>query len=140
MKQRSISAAVAAGLFALAGVASAQTAEVPATQPNTGGQASTQTPAGEPNPTQRPDNSMPNARANVRAEAAAQNRDPANSNTPGSQASTTINHQPNATPQVSERTREEVRQEGLKRTPQFGEKGERPDVPTNPTTRTGTPN
>ena len=47
--------------------------------------------------------------------------------------------QPNATPPVGQRTREEVRQGALHQARPFGDKGERPDVPTNPTTSTGTP-
>ena len=132
-------ALIIASLFAAGGIASAQTTSVPATEPEIAGQASTQTPVGVPNPPQRPDQSMPNSRANVRAEAAVHNKSPANSNTPGGEASTTRNHQPNATERVSQMTRGEVRQDALKTKPRFGQKGERPEVPTNPKDATGTP-
>lgn len=128
-----------ASLMAAAGMAAAQTTAVPATEPGVAGQASTQTPAGVPNPTQRPSAAMPNSRAVVRADAAAQNKNPANSNTPGGEASTMRNNQPNTTPQTSANTRAEVRQSALKEKPRFGEKGERPEVPTNPKNATGTP-
>lgn len=130
---------IMASLMAAAGLAAAQTTAVPATDAGVAGQASTQTPAGVPNPTQRPDRSVPATRANVRAEAAVQNRSPANSDTPRGEASTMRNNQPNATPQTGALTREEVRQSALKVKPRFGEKGERPDVPTNPKNATGTP-
>ncbi len=128
-----------ASLMAAAGIASAQTTSVPATDAGVAGQASTQTAAGVPNPPQRPDGSMKNARANVRAEPAAQNKNPASSNTPGGEPSTMRNNQPNATPQASALTREEVRQSALKVKPRFGEQGERPEVPTNPKDGPGTP-
>jgi hypothetical protein len=131
---------IVASLMAAAGMASAQSTSVPATEPSVAGQASTQTPAGVPNPPQRPDGSVPNTRANVRAEAVVHNKTPANSNTPGGEASTTRNHQPNATELTSQMTRGEVRQETLKVRPRFGDhKGERPTVPTNPKDSTGTP-
>jgi len=129
---------LAAALLA-AGAASAQSA---APNPSTtSGEASTVTPAGVPNPPQRPDATMPNSRASVKAEARMNNHNLANSNTPPGQASTTTNNQPNMTPPVSQRTRGEVRQEALHQPRPFGDTGERPgNVPTNPTTRTGTPN
>lgn len=126
----------AAGILATASLAHAQT-----TVPNSGpGEASTKTLAGEPNPTQRPGAGMPNDRSAVRAEARANNRSQTTTNAPGSgEASTKIMAQPNATPPVGQRTREEVRQGALPTKRPFGDKGERPDVPTNPTTSTGTP-
>lgn len=126
----------AAGLLAAASLAHAQTT-VPTMR---SGEASTQTPAGEPNPTQRPGVGMANDRAAVRADAKANNRNPSTTNAPGSgEASTKVMSQPNATPPVGQRTREEVRQSALHQPRPFGDKGERPDVPTNPTTSTGTP-
>lgn len=130
---------IVASLMAAAGIAVAQTTVVPATEPSVAGQASTQTPAGVPNPTQRPSGAMPNSRANVRAEAAAQNKDPANSNTPGGEPSTMRNNQPNMPMRTGQMTRSEVRQDAVKPAPRLGEKGERPDVPTNPKDGTGTP-
>jgi len=67
-------------------------------------------------------------------------RNNANSVVPKGEASTTVNHQPNAMPQpTGEMSRAEVSQTGRKVKPQFGQKGERPDVVTNPTDKTGTP-
>jgi hypothetical protein len=98
------------------------------------------TPAGVANPPQRPDASMPISREAVKAEARVQNRNNANSVVPKGEASTTVNHQPNAMPQpTGEMSRAEVSQTGRKVKPQFGQKGERPDVVTNPTDKTGTP-
>ncbi|RYF63365.1 MAG: serine/threonine protein kinase [Comamonadaceae bacterium] len=126
----------AAGILASASLAQAQTA-IPTTR---SGEATTQTPAGEPNPTQRPGAGMANDRATVRSEARANNRNQTTTNAPGSgEASTKIMAQPNATPAVGQRTREEVRQGALHTPRPFGDKGERPAVPTNPTTTTGTP-
>jgi len=120
------------------GAAFAQTS--PTVVPSSQGQASTETRAGVPNPTQRPDGSMPASRDAVKAEARANNRNPANTTTPGGEASTRMNNQPNATPPVmSGTTRAEVRQDAIKPTRQFGQTGERPDVPTNPKNSTGTP-
>ena len=86
------------------------------------------------------DSSMPVSREAVKAEARAQNRNNANSVVPKGEASTTVNHQPNAMPQpTGEMSRAEVSQTGRKVKPQFGQKGERPDVVTNPTDKTGTP-
>jgi hypothetical protein len=130
--------AIAAALLAAGAAAVAQIA--PAT-PQTTGEGSTLSRTGVPNPTQSPDTAMPNSRASVKAEARMNNHNLANSNTPPGQASTTTNHQPNATPMVSQRTRGEVRQEALHQPRPFGDTGERPNnVPTNPTTHTGTPN
>ncbi|MGJ7604889.1 serine/threonine protein kinase [Variovorax sp. LT1R20] len=132
---------VMAALLGVAGAAIAQTTSIPAQpDPAVGGQASTMTPAGVANPTQRPDNSMPASREAVKAEARVQNRNNANSMVPKGEATTTINHQPNAMPQpTGEMSRAEVSQQARKVKPRFGEKGERPAVPTNPTEKTGTP-
>lgn len=130
-----IQATLLAGLMA-AGAVNAQSVTTPATS----GQPSTESRAGVPNPTQRPDGSMPASREAVKSEARVNNRNPANTTTPGGEPSTMTNNQPNAMPQVmSGTTRAEVRQDALKTKPQFGEKGERPEVPTNPKTSTGTP-
>ena len=130
---------VMAALMAAAGIAAAQSTAVPASDTGVSGQASTRTPAGVPNPPQRPDGSGPNSRADVRAGAAVHNRNPANTDTPAGEPSTMRNNQPNTTPQTSALTREEVRQSALKVKPRFGETGERPEVPTNPKNVTGTP-
>jgi len=141
MKHRIFQAAVLAGLMATAGGALAQATSIPAQpDPAVGGQASTQTPSGVPNPPQRPDASMPNSREAVKAEARAHNRNNANNPVPKGEASTTVNAQPNAMPQpTGEMSRAEVSQQARKAKPQFGQRGERPDVPTNPTGKTGTP-
>jgi len=132
---------VMAALLGVTGAAIAQTTSIPAQpDPSVGGQASTMTPAGVANPTQRPDNSMPASREAVKAEARVQNRNNANSMVPKGEATTTINHQPNAMPQpTGEMSRAEVSQQARKVKPRFGDKGERPAVPTNPTEKTGTP-
>ena len=128
-------------LMAAAGGAMAQATSIPAQpDPSVGGQASTMTPAGVANPPQRPDNSMPASREAVKAEARAHNRNNANNPVPKGEASTTVNAQPNAMPQpTGEMSRAEVSQQARKTKPRFGHPGERPDVPTNPTERTGTP-
>jgi len=132
---------VLAVLMAAAGGAMAQATSIPAQpDPSVGGEASTMTPAGVANPPQRPDNSMPASREAVKAEARVQNRNNANSMVPKGEATTTVNHQPNAMPQpTGEMSRAEVSQQARKVKPRFGQKGERPDVPTNPTEKTGTP-
>lgn len=132
--------AVLAALMS-AGAAMAQTTSIPAApDPSVGGEASTRTLSGVPNPPQRPDGMEPASREAVKAEARAQNRNNANSMVPKGEASTTMNNQPNATPQpTGERSRWEVSQEARKVKPHFGQKGERPEVPTNPTDKTGTP-
>ncbi|QNK70324.1 serine/threonine protein kinase [Variovorax sp. PAMC26660] len=84
--------------------------------------------------------SEPASRESVKAEARVQNRNNDNSMVPKGEATTTVNHQPNAMPQpTGERSRAEVSQEARKVKPHFGEKGERPEVATNPTDKTGTP-
>jgi len=141
MKQITFHATVLAALLGMAGIASAQATSMPAQpDPSVGGEASTMTPAGVANPPQRPDASMPISREAVKAEARVQNRNNANSVVPKGEASTTVNHQPNAMPQpTGEMSRAEVSQTGRKVKPQFGQKGERPEVVTNPTDKTGTP-
>ena len=141
MKHAVFHATVLAGLMAAAGTAMAQATSIPAQpDPAVGGQASTQTPSGVPNPPQRPDAGMPNSREAVKAEARAHNRNNINNPVPKGEASTTVNAQPNAMPQpTGAMSRAEVSQQARKTKPQFGQKGERPDVPTNPTDRTGTP-
>ncbi|MDM0036645.1 serine/threonine protein kinase [Variovorax sp. J22P271] len=142
MKQRIIATTVLAGLLGLAGLAQAQTTPVVPAQPDpaVAGQASTKTPAGVANPTQRPDGSNPASREVVKSEARIHNRSNATNNVPKGEATTTVNHQPNALPApTGEVSRTEVSQTGRKVKPRFGEKGERPEVPTNPTDKTGTP-
>jgi hypothetical protein len=90
------------------------------------GVCSAQAPAATKAP-DRPDGSAPASREAVKAAV------------PKGEATTTVNHQPNAMPRPSENSRSEVREQALKVKPQFGQRGERPDVPTNPTDRTGTP-
>lgn len=141
MKHSTLRATVLAALLGTAGIAMAQTTSIPAApDPAVGGQASTMSPAGVANPPQRPDNSMPASREAVKAEARAQNRNNANSMVPKGEATTTVNHQPNAMPQpTGEMSRAEVSQTGRKVKPQFGQKGERPELATNPVDQTGTP-
>ena len=141
MKQITFHATVLAALLGMAGIASAQATSMPAQpDPSVGGEASTMTPAGVANPPQRPDASMPVSREAVKAEARAQNRNNANSVVPKGEASTTVNAQPNARPQpTGEMSRAEVSQMARKTKPRFGQPGERPDVPTNPAEKTGTP-
>lgn len=141
MKHAILGATALAGLMAAAGAAMAQATSIPAQpDPAVGGQASTQTPAGVPNPPQRPDASMPVSREAVKAEARAHNRNNTNNLVPKGEASTTVNGQPNAMPQpTGEMSRAEVSADARKVKPRFGERGERPEVPTNPKDRTGTP-
>jgi len=143
MKQRILIPTLLAALMGT-GLAFAQggTTAVPAQpDPAKAGQASTTKPTGNTaNPTQRPDGSNPASREMVRSEARAHNRNNANNMVPKGEASTTVNNQPNATPQPSgEMSRAEVSQTARKEKPRFGAKGERPDVPTNPKDKTGTP-
>ncbi|MDB5730977.1 MAG: hypothetical protein JWQ03_872 [Variovorax sp.] len=138
MKKSLIYSALLTGLLA-AGVASAQgSSSTNATAPS--GEASTQTRAGEPNPTQRPDGTMPNSRSGVKSEARGQNRDTGNSNTPAGEASIVRNNEPNPAPRtMSGTTRSEVRVNTPRTRPQRGELGERTNVPTNPNNGKGTP-
>jgi len=120
--------------------AAAQTTSVPAApDPAVGGQASTKTPAGVGNPTQRPDGSNPASRDAVKAEARAEHKNTANTNLPKGEATTTINNQPNPAEPTGAMTRAEVKPTKSELKPQMGKKGERPDVPTNPQEKTGTP-
>jgi hypothetical protein len=140
MNKTIIRTAIVAGVTAWSGLTFAQMTSTPAApNPSVGGQASTMSPAGVPNPTQRPDGTDPAARGAVRADARADNHSPANTATPGGQASTMTNNQPNATPQTGAMTRNQVRPTSYDLKPQMGQKGERPDVPTNPEAKTGTP-
>ena len=139
MKTKPLSTLVAAGLLAFSAAASAQTTAVPASpNPSTGGQASTQTPSGVPNPTQKPAG-MVNSREAVRSEARVENKSPANTMVPKGEPSTMTNNQPNAAQPTGAMTRAEVRPTRNELKPQMGQKGERPDVPTNPKSETGTP-
>ena len=141
MKLNTITATtLLAGLLGLANVSVAQTTAVPAApDPAKGGQASTKTPAGVVNPTQRPDGSAPASREAVKAEARAENRSPANTDVPKGEPSTMTQNQPNAAEPTGAMSRAEVRPSKSDLKPQMGMKGERPDVPTNPKDKTGTP-
>ncbi|MEJ8812129.1 serine/threonine protein kinase [Variovorax ureilyticus] len=141
MKQSILRTALFAGLTGIAAASFAQGTSIPAQpDPSVAGQASTMTPSGVPNPPQRPEGSAPANRESVKAEARAHNRNNANNPVPKGEATTTVNHQPNAVPPpTGEMSRAEVSQSGRKVKPRFGQPGERPDVPTNPTNRTGTP-
>ena len=76
MKQRLVATTVLVGLMGCAGLAMAQgTTAMPAQpDPAVAGQASTKTPAGVANPTQRPDGSNPASREMVKSEARIHNR------------------------------------------------------------------
>jgi hypothetical protein len=129
-----------AGLLGLSSAVTAQTTAVPAApDPAKGGQASTKTPTGVANPTQRPDGSDPASRADVKSEARSENRSPANTLVPKGEPSTMTNNQPNAAQPTGELSRAEVKPTKNELKPQAGVKGERPDVPTNPKEKTGTP-
>lgn len=139
MKKFILATATTMALLA-ATTAPAQTTAQPATpDPAVGGQASTKTPSGVPNPTQRPDGAMRNTREAVRSEARMDNRSPSNTQTPRGEPSTMTNGVPNATPTVGAMTRSEVKPSARQLNPQAGQVGERPDVPTNPKDKTGTP-
>jgi len=141
MKLKLITATTAfMGLLGLAGATFAQTSAVPAApDPAKGGQASTKTPAGVANPTQRPDGSNPASREAVKSEARSENRSPANTSVPKGEPSTMTNNQPNAPQPTGAMSRAEVKPSQIDLKPQAGVKGERPDVPTNPKEKTGTP-
>lgn len=139
MKLNIITAA-AAIVLSLSNASFAQTTAVPAApDPAKGGQASTKTPAGVANPTQRPDGSNPASREAVKSEARAENRSPANTVVPKGEPTTMTNNQPNAPQSTGAVTRAEVKPSKNELKPQAGVKGERPDVPTNPKEKTGTP-
>ncbi|VTU17571.1 hypothetical protein H4CHR_00014 [Variovorax sp. PBS-H4] len=142
MKRALIASTVFTGLMGLAGVGFAQTTTVPAQpDPAKGGQASTKSvPGGVANATQRPDGSDPASRNAVKAEARAHNRNNTNNPVPKGEATTTVNSQPNAMPKpTGEMSRAEVSADARKVKPHFGQRGERPEVPTNPKNKTGTP-
>jgi len=85
---------------------------------------------------------MPNSREDVKAEARQASRNTANTPVPATagEASSMTNHQPNMQPvPITDKTRAEVRQETYHRKPQFGEKGEKTGIPTNPPGKMGTP-
>lgn len=142
MNFRSITnTAALAGLLVVASTSIAQTTSVPAApDPAKGGQASTKTPAAGPaNPTQRPDGTNPTSRETVKSEARVENRSPANTAVPKGEPSTMTNNQPNAAQRTGAMSRGEVKPTRNELKPQMGAKGERPDVPTNPGEKTGTP-
>ncbi|MDR6534543.1 serine/threonine protein kinase [Variovorax soli] len=142
MKRALIASAVLTGLMGLASASFGQTTSVPAqSDPAKGGQASTKSvPGGVANATQRPDGTAPASREAVKAEARAHNRNNINNAVPKGEATTVVNSQPNAMPPpTGDQTRTEVSMEARKMKPHFGERGERPEVPTNPSDRTGTP-
>ena len=134
---RSIS--IAALIAATSGVLAQTTAVPAAADPAVGGQASTKTPSGVPNPTQRPDGSTPITREGVRSEARMENKNNTNTMTPKGEASTMTNGKPNAPQAVGAMSRTDVKPTSRELKPQAGKMGERPDVPTNPTAETGTP-
>ena len=140
MNQALIAITILTGLLGLSSATIAQTNAVPAApDPAVGGQASTKTPAGVANPTQRPDGSDPASRAAVKADARAESRNSANTLVPKGEATTTTNDQPSVTRPTGAMTRAEVKPNSRDLKPQIGQAGERPDVPTNPTAKTGTP-
>ncbi|MDM0078071.1 serine/threonine protein kinase [Variovorax sp. J2P1-59] len=141
MKQGKIFTTVAlVGMLSLSsGVLAQTTAQPAAPDPAKGGQASTKTPAGVANPTQRPDGSNPASREEVKSEARSENRSPANTKVPKGEPSTMTNNQPNAPQRTGAMSRAEVKPSKDELKPQAGVKGERPDVPTNPKEKTGTP-
>lgn len=135
-----VTSALPLALSLLLATAAGSVAAQPAVVTAPSGQASTESPSGVPNPTQRPDGSMPASRAAIKSEARAQNKDQANSDTPMGQASTMRDGQPNPTPQpMSGMTRSEVRQTAGQTRRRIGDKGEHPNVPTNPPGGGGTP-
>ncbi|MGJ7512132.1 serine/threonine protein kinase [Variovorax sp. GT1P44] len=137
MKYRLIALSVAA---MISGAALAQTTAVPAApDPAVGGQATTKTPAGVANPTQRPDGSKPASREMVKSEARSAHKNTATTDLPKGEATTTMNNQPNPAQPTGAMTRAEIKPTSSELKPQMGKVGERPDVPTNPTEKTGTP-
>ena len=142
MKLKFVAATTAfVDLLGLTNTTLAQTSVVPAAAPDPakGGQASTKNPAGVANPTQRPDGSAPASREAVKSEALSENRSPANTTVPKGEPSTMTNNQPNASQPTGAMSRAEVKPGKNELKPQVGVKGERPDVPTNPKEKTGTP-
>ncbi|HSV61698.1 MAG TPA: serine/threonine protein kinase [Variovorax sp.] len=82
----------------------------------------------------------PNSREAVRAEAYEAARNTSTTPVPSGEASTMSNSQPNMQTVVPERSRAQARLQVTPSRPRFGESGERPDVPTNPTDgEVGTP-
>ncbi len=85
---------------------------------------------------------MPNSREAVKAEARTATRNTANTNVPSAagEASTMTNNQPNMQPApISDTTRAEVRAQTYHQKPQFGDKVEKTDIPTNPPNKMATP-
>ena len=138
-KQRFISILTAAllGVGSLSALAQDKPA---APDPAKGGQGSTTSlKNGTTNPPQRPDGTDPVSRDAVKAETRAANRA---KTIPTGEASTvgTMTKQPNETMQpTGDMSRKEVSMAARKTKPMRGDKVERPDVPTNPTTAGGTP-
>ncbi|MDM0032215.1 serine/threonine protein kinase [Variovorax sp. J22P271] len=140
MKQTILAFSAAAALLTTSTVVLSQTTAVPAApDPAVGGQVSTKTQAGVANPTKRPDGSNPASREAVKAEARMENKNSANTNLPKGESSTTQNNQPNPAQPTGSLSRAEVKPTTGELKPQMGQKGERPDVPTNPSGKTGTP-
>jgi len=121
MKQLKSVAVFVSGMLIVAGSALAQSTAVPAApDPAVGGQASTKTPAGVANPTQRPDGSAPASRDAVKAEARMENKSPANTTTPKGEPSTMTNNQPNAAQPTGQLTRADVKPTRNELQPQMG--------------------
>ena len=74
---------------------------------------------------------MPNSREAVRAEAYEAARNTSNTAAPGGEASTMSNSQPNMQTVIPEGSRSQA--QVMPSRPRFGETGERPNAPTNPT-------
>lgn len=94
---------------------------------------------GTPNPAQRPDGTASVSRDAMKSEARVANRA---KTIPTGEASTVgeMTKQPNETTQTTgDMLRKEVSMAGRKPKPTRGDKGERPDVPTNPSVGGGTP-
>ncbi|MDM0032281.1 hypothetical protein QTI33_09085 [Variovorax sp. J22P271] len=68
-----------------------------------------------------------------------EHKNSANTNLPKGESSTTINNQPNPAQPTGAMSRSEVKPTRNELKPQMGKAGERPDVPTNPKDKTGTP-
>jgi hypothetical protein len=75
----------------------------------------------------------------VKSEARSEHKNSANTTTPRGEASTMTNNQPNAPQSTGALGRAEVKPSRDQLKPQAGQRGERPDVPTNPKGATGTP-
>ena len=82
---------------------------------------------------------MPNSREAVKSEARMAPRNTATTTTPTGEPSTMTKGVPNAPPVVGAMSRSEVKPTPRDLNRQAGQVGERPDVPSNPTNSTGTP-